>query len=190
MAYELQDKIKQKYILMKTILISFMAVSAIVMVSCSKSSKDNTNPPLTSTDSLFAVKASQGNIAEIQEGQVALTNSQKDSVKMFGQKMIDDHTTAQKSLDSIGNVLKFPMPTTPDSAHIAHKMMLMNLQGSEFDSAFVNGEVEDHQKTLDLLSKEMNSGTNAMLRSYATKNYPIIQMHLMMADSLQKSLNH
>jgi putative membrane protein len=175
---------------MKTILISFMALSAIVMVSCSKSNKDNTNPPLGSTDSLFAVKASQGNIAEIQAGQVSLTNAQNDSVKMFGQMMIDDHTTAQKSLDSIANVLKFPIPKEPDSAHKALKNMLMNLHGHEFDSAYVNAQVADHQATLALLSNEMNSGTNAMLKSYATKNYPIVQMHLMMADSLQMNLHH
>jgi putative membrane protein len=175
---------------MKTILISFVAISALVMISCSKSNKDTTKTQLTSSDSLFAVKASQGNLAEIQAAQVSLTNAQRDSVKMFGQMMINDHTAAENSLDSIGNLLQFNMPTTPDSAHIALKAKLMTLQGSEFDSAYVSSQVTDHQTMLTLLSNEMNSGTNAALKSYASKNYPIVQMHLMMADSLQKNLMH
>ena len=175
---------------MKTILISFMALSAIVMISCSKSKKDTTKTQLTQSDSLFAVKASQGNLAEIQAAQVALTNSQKDSVKMFAQQMINDHTKAEKSLDSIGNLLQFNMPTSPDSAHIALKQQLASLQGSEFDSVYVSSQVADHQTMLALLSSEMNSGSNASLKSYASTNYPIVQMHLMMADSLQKNLTH
>lgn len=179
-----------KYILMKTILISFLAISTVVMVSCSKSNRDTTKTQLTSSDSLFAVQASQGNLAEIQAGQVSLTNSQRDSIKMFGQMMINDHTAAAKSLDSIGKLLQFNMPTTPDSAHIALKTKLMSLQGAEFDSAYVSSQVSDHQTMLTLLSNEMNSGTNASLKAYASKNYPVLQMHLMMADSLQKSLMH
>lgn len=175
---------------MKTILISFLALSTVVMVSCSKSNRDTSKTQLTSSDSLFAVQASQGNLAEIQAGQVSLTNSQRDSVKIFGQMMINDHTAAQKSLDSIGHLLQFNMPTAPDSAHIALKTKLMSLQGAEFDSAYASSQVSDHQTMLTLLSNEMNSGTNVSLKAYASKNYPVVQMHLMMADSLQKSLMH
>jgi putative membrane protein len=176
---------------MKTFLISFMALSAIVMIGCNKSNKDTTSTPLSSSDSLFAIKASQANIAEIDAGKVSLTNAGRDSVKMFGQMMIDDHSKAKASLDSIGGLLGFNMPKSADSAHIALTMKLMTLQGHAFDTTYMNAQVADHQTVLALLQSEMNNtSANSKLRNYATKNYPVVQMHLMMADSLQQSLSH
>jgi putative membrane protein len=176
---------------MKTFLISFMALSGIVMMGCSKSNKDQVHTPLSPSDSLFAIKASQANVAEIDAGKVSLTNAGLDSVKMFGQMMIDDHTKAKVSLDSIGGLLGFNMPDTADSAHIALKMKLMTLQGHAFDTTYVNAQVADHKTVLALLGSEMNnSSANPKLRDYATRNYPVVQMHLMMADSLQERLSH
>jgi hypothetical protein len=60
---------------MKTFLISFMALSGIVMIGCTKSNKDQVHTPLSPSDSLFAIKASQANVAEIDAGKVSLTNA-------------------------------------------------------------------------------------------------------------------
>jgi putative membrane protein len=176
---------------MKTLLISFMALSAVVMISCSRSNTDKSQTPLSSSDSLFAIKASQANVAEIDAGKVSLMNAGNDYVKMFGQMMIDDHTKSKASLDSIGRLLGFNMPDSADSAHIALKMKLMMLQGQAFDTTYIDAQVADHKTVLALLESEMNnSSANSKLRDYATKNYPVVQMHLVMADSLQQKLPH
>ena len=102
--------------------------------------------------------------------------------------MIQDHTKAENSLDSIGQLLNFQMPHTADSAHIASNMQLMGLQGKAFDIVYMNAQVSDHEKTLALLKDEIQNGSDSKLKSYANANAPIVQMHLTMADSVRAKL--
>ena len=53
--------------------------------------------PLTTGDEHFVVAQLEGNMAEIQAGQLALKNSQNQEVRQFAEKMITDHSYALKS---------------------------------------------------------------------------------------------
>ena len=170
---------------MKTLSLALgIFATSLFIFSCSKSKSSTQITKLSSNDSAFAVNASQGNMAEIQAGQVSLTNSQDSAVTNFGQLMTTDHTAAQASLDSIALTVGITLPVDTDSAHAAVKHQLMTLTGVAFDTVYVNAQIRDHQAMLALLSAEVNSGTNAQLKAYATTNLPIVQMHLTMADSL------
>ncbi len=50
------------------------------------------------SDSQFAKKAAQGGMAEVKMGQLAQDKGTSDSVKKFGQRMVEDHTKAGDEL--------------------------------------------------------------------------------------------
>ncbi len=147
--------------------------------------KDNNNSNAVNTsDKQFVTTAAMGNFAEISAGQLALTKTSDSSVQMFAQKMITDHTKAQDSLKLIAGQLGLHAPDSLDAAHVQMAAMLSQMSGRAFDSAYVHGQVTDHQNTVTLFQNESGNGSNSTVKSYVTTYLPAIQMHLMMADSL------
>jgi putative membrane protein len=65
---------------------------------------------------------------------------------------------------------------------------LNSLSGRSFDTAYINSQIKDHQKTLSIFQMEINDGDNQNVRNYASKYLPHIQMHLQKADSLSRAL--
>lgn len=172
---------------MKRILCGFGMV--VIMATGCHSKNDGGGIPadkLNASDSMFLQKATQGNLAEITAGHIADSMAVRDSVKMFGAMMITDHSTAQLSLDSIGNKWSIALPALPDAAHVAMAAMLRTLSGEAFDSAYLGGQLVDHKAAEMLYQDEIQKGSNVQVLAYANRVLPVVQMHLMMVDSLVK----
>lgn len=171
--------------------VSFFALLAVVVFvsACKKDdNNDNNNPQsFNTTDQQFIVNASYGNHAEISAGEVASIQGMRDSIKMFGQMMVTDHTTSQQSLDSIAGAFNMSIPTTADSVHIAMLQQMKQLTGHTFDTAYIHAQVMDHEKTINLFQDELNNGNNQWLKNYANRYLPKIQMHYNMATSISAS---
>ena len=163
-----------------------MGALFIIAASCSKD--DDNNSQLNSTDQDFMQKASYSNYAEVGAGQIATTNGSEDSVKMFGGMMSADHSKSQSSLDSLGNSLNVTLPTTPDQEHQEKAAMLQTMTGYTFDTAYINGQVTDHQVTIALFQKELSDGNNKQLKDYVNTYLPKIEMHLQEAQAIQAAI--
>lgn len=169
---------------MKKVTLIASLVMAVFMCACDKDDNDNNSSSFNATDKEFMLKAAYGNHAEISAGQVAGSKAMKDSIKMFGQMMVADHTMSQQSLDSIAGAFSMSTPTTADSMHIAMLAQMSQLSGYTFDTAYIHAQVTDHQKTIDLFQDELNNGNNQWLKNYVNRYLPAIQMHYNMATSL------
>lgn len=166
--------------------VSIFAALAVVLFMCACNKDDDNNDPssFNTTDQQFITNASYGNHAEISAGQVAASKGMQDSIKIFGQMMVTDHTMSQQSLDSIASAFNITTPTTADSMHIALLQQLNQLSGHTFDTAYIHAQVTDHQKTIDLFQDELKNGNNQWLKNYVNRYLPAIQMHYNMAASL------
>ncbi|MCW3091622.1 MAG: outer membrane protein [Ferruginibacter sp.] len=162
--------------------------TAIITTSCDKDD-DNNNTTPSATDRNFMTSVAYANVNEIDFAQLALTKSANDSVKNFAQMMITDHTNAKTALDSLGSRYAISLPAGIDSAHSAMKTQLMALSGYGFDTAYMNGQINDHNATISLFQNEVNSGNNSDIKNYATRNLPNLQMHKQHADSVRASLD-
>ncbi|HEY6457409.1 MAG TPA: DUF4142 domain-containing protein, partial [Steroidobacteraceae bacterium] len=67
--------------------------------------------PLTTGDEQFVMVQLEGNMAEVQAGQLALKNSHNQNVRQFAEKMITDHSYALKTLDQIAGAHHMQLPT-------------------------------------------------------------------------------
>ena len=126
-----------------------------------------------------------GNLAEIETGKMALEKSKSEPVKKFAQQMIDDHTAAQKELQTLAQAKGV---TLPDGTDIKHKTMataLKVMSGAGFDSQYMKrAGVSDHQETIELLQKVQKSAKDPELKAMAmaAKMIPTVQHHLEMAQ--------
>ena len=165
------------------ILISF---AALTFAGCSKNINKNTFT--NKADVFFMQQASYSNLAEIDAGTIAAARGSYDSVKMFGTMMISDHSKAEASLKSLADGLKISIPDAPDSVHQAKAALLKTLSGHTFDTAYINGQVKDHEATIAFFKTELSAGYNPSVRNYAITNLPMIKMHLQMALVIQSKI--
>jgi putative membrane protein len=167
------------------------AIAAFAWSACDTSNNDNNNnaDATNGTDVSFMANTAYTNHAEIALGQLAATRALNDSVKMFGQMMVDEHTTAQSDLESLANQLKVNLPDSFDNDHQQLKTKLMSLSGSKFDSTYIVSQINDHTNAITMFQLEINNGKAVQAKNYANKYLSHIKMHLQRADSIAKMLN-
>jgi putative membrane protein len=160
-------------------------VCALIAAACSK---DNGSQDSNNVDMNFVNMASISNNAEIMAGQLAATKGTSALVKTYGQQMVNEHTLAQQDLAERARRANLMAHDSVDAAHRALMARLNGLSGRTFDTAYINSQVADHAKTIDLFNTEISGGQNVQIRSYATDYLPHIQMHYTRADSIRKVL--
>ena len=143
-----------------------------------------------SSDSQFAIKAAQGNMAEVALGKLALQNAQSDDVKKFGQRMVDDHSKAEQDLEGIASKNNWTLPGEVNAMQKGEQQRMEKLKGTEFDRAYMQMMVKDHVKDVAEFRKEANStSANSDLRDYAKRTYPVLDDHLTNAKAVNDSLS-
>jgi len=141
----------------------------------------STVPP---ADKEFASKAGEGNLAEIQMGQLALQKASSAGVKAFAQRMVTDHTAIGERFKPIATAKGLATPAELSGDAKAAYDHLSSLSGAEFDKAYIGHMVEDHQEDVALFTTEGGSGGDADLRGFATETLPTIREHLKLALEL------
>lgn len=134
----------------------------------------------------FITKAIQGNLAEVQMGQLAQERSQNSDVKAFGQQLVTDHKAANSKATAVANDMGVTPPEEPSKKQQADYEKLAKLPGDAFDKQFVRHMVMDHKK--DISEYKADSKKKDPTASYASDSLPTLQKHLEMAQSLTKSL--
>ena len=136
------------------------------------------------TDKDFVMKAAEAGIAEVAEARIALKNSQRPDVQMFARRMIADHTKANEQLKTIAKEQGIDLPNAPGDEELMHMKQLGALAGRDFDNAYIQKEVKDHQAAVELFTQESNGGQNTQLKSFATATLPTLKEHDKMANAL------
>jgi len=139
-------------------------------------------------DATFVMKASAGGLAEVNAGRLATKNASSSDVKEFAEKMIKDHTKANKELMKLADKKGFKVARTMDEKHEKMAEKMMKLTGAQFDRAYMAGQVKDHEDTVALFEKEAKSGKDEDLKSWAETTLPHLKMHLKMAKSINGKL--
>jgi len=141
---------------------------------------------LSKSDQKIMHDIAQANLAEIETGKIALSQSKNDQVRSFAQKMIDDHTQAQKELEQLAQSKNVTLPTEPDSKHQAEAKKLSALEGDKFDKQYISqGGLSDHRSTHRVLEHAQTQATDPDLKALVAKMTPIVGQHLTMAQDMQ-----
>jgi len=141
------------------------------------------------SDQTFALKASESGLAEVNLSRIALKQAESADVKKFAQKMIDDHTKANKELISLANKKKLKLAPTMDAMHEALATKLASLSGAGFDRAYMAGQVKDHEVAVALFEKESKGGMDEDVKDWATQTLPHLREHLKMAQTIHGRLS-
>ena len=130
----------------------------------------------------FLKEAIEGNLAEVQMGQLAQKNGNNDGVLSFGQVLDKDHSEANQKATAAASSLGVTPPTAPNSKQKAAYDRMSKLSGANFDREFVKHMVEDHKKDIKDYEKASKQGDAA--GTYAKEALPTLRTHLDTAQSL------
>jgi predicted outer membrane protein len=109
----------------------------------------------------FLTKAIEGNLAEVQMGELAQKNGQNADVKSFGQMLQQDHTAANQKAMDVATKLGVNAPSGPNAKQKADYDKMAKLQGGAFDKAFAQHMVMDHKKDIAEYKKASTKSDDA-----------------------------
>ena len=134
---------------------------------------------------LFLTEAIEGNLAEVQMGQLAQKQATTLAVRSYGQMLEQDHTVANQKARAAAGELKIMPPTQPNSKQKADYDRLSNVIGTAFDAQFAEHMVMDHKE--DIQKYEKAAAMSNPAGTYAKEALPTLRKHEQTAESLKSA---
>ena len=156
-----------------------LSAAALVLAAPAVSQAAAASP----ADQAFVTQAAQGGMAEVADGKLALSHSSDANVKAFASKMIADHDKANAKLESIARADGFALPASVGAENATMKAALVKLHGKTFDTSYLQGQQQGHEKMEQVMRTEIASGKNAALVTFAKQTLPTVESHLSLAKA-------
>ena len=139
-------------------------------------------------DQEFAQEAAEGGLMEVQLGQLAQQQAKDEQVAEFGQRMVQDHGQANKKLIAIAEQKAIQLPQ--ELPHDAQQKFdeMQQLSGAEFDQAYMDEMVKDHEKDIAAFEQQAQAGQDPELRAFAEEALPTLREHLELAKEIQSQI--
>lgn len=147
-----------------------------------------TSTIMSNEDKDFVIKAGMGGLAEVQMGNLALQKASNADVKAFAQRMVTDHSKANAELAQLATTKGLALPTELADAHKSGYEHLNGLSGAEFDKAYMQHMVADHETAVADFDKASTSATDADLKAWAGKTLPALKEHLELAKTTARKV--
>jgi putative membrane protein len=141
------------------------------------------------TDQAFAKDAARGGMAELKLGKLAQDNGSSEAVKTFGTRMVAEHRKAGDKLKQAAAQEHLALPADLAAKDQATYDRLSKLSGADFDRAYAQDMVKDHQQDLRDFQREANRGNDDLIRAFAAQTVPMIQQHLEQAKEMLKTVS-
>ena len=134
----------------------------------------------------FIEDAANGGLAEVELGKLAQQKASSPEVKNFGKHMVDDHSKANEQLKIVAGKKNVTLPKQMDAKHKAEHDRLAKLSGKDFDRAYMDAMVKDHQEAVAKFKAASASG-DPDVQAFATKTLPTLEEHLSLAQRVYQT---
>ena len=164
-------------------LIRALMLTTALMVAGPTAAQDTsagatTAAPISVTDPTeFGAKASISNLFELESSTLALERATGDEVKAFAEQMIADHTKAAQEMAAAAAEEGIAPATELDDLHQQILDEMADLEGNEFDEAYVRAQVQAHDEAVALFEGYSTNGSEGSLKQFATKTLPTLKQH-------------
>lgn len=139
---------------------------------------------LNGSDQEFLVAAFKAGLIEIDMGNLAKARGTSAELRVFAQRLVDDHQRANVVLSGIATKYGVALPKTAGPMQMANLISQTSQTGSGFDVAFAAQMVADHQKAIAVFRLHARTGQAKDLREFAESSLPTLEEHLRIALDL------
>jgi putative membrane protein len=139
-------------------------------------------------DNVFLLKATQGNMAEVMTGQLAVRKARNPQVRQLAQRLVQEHSAANAQFVPVLARRALPVPRFVGAMHTATYDYLSRLKNQAFDAAYMAAQVEAHENTITLYQQELAQGTDPNARALAATLLPHILDHTAQIYSIAQAV--
>jgi putative membrane protein len=137
----------------------------------------------------FATTAAAGGMFEVNLGKLANQKGSNQQVKAFAQSMVADHGAAGQELKKLASTKSIVLPDTLTDDQQKKYSDLAEKSGADFDKAYIDLMVDDHEKDIKEFEKEAEKGHDPELKAWANGKLPTLNHHLEMAKQAKEALD-
>jgi len=141
--------------------------------------------PSKTDDKAFLKRVAADDMMQVELGKLAAEKASNDAVKQYGRKIADDRQKAHEEVTQLAAKHGVNVPETLDSKHKSKIDKLAKLEGQNFDRAFLKEATHNDGDDIAEFQAEANGGSDAAVKSFATRVLPMLQAHVQMAKNLQ-----
>jgi putative membrane protein len=125
----------------------------------------------------FVLKAASGGMEEVALGELAAQKVQSQQLKELAQLIVQDHTTANQELMQVAGSKGIQVPKTTSPASQTVGAAMSELNGPEFDLAYVLQQHGAHLAAVAMFDHAANHAMDPDVKAFAQKYLPKIQAH-------------
>jgi putative membrane protein len=137
------------------------------------------------SDPEFLRRASASSDAESQMNQLAVNLAVDTELRAQAGRLAADHLRNRDQLRALAKSKNVDIPTTTESTYQAAIDSLRNLEGRDFDVAWLKAVRADHEMLVDLFQGVASRASDDDVRKYATDMLPVLQAHLARMQQLE-----
>lgn len=159
------------------------------------SAPDISKPSASYSDAEIAAIMDAANGGEVEEGKVAQKSAKDAAVKNFARMMVDHHTEARDKQSKLMSKMSVAPSDNTKSRELkaegqSNLDKLKPLKGADFDRAYIDNQVKEHQTVLSLLDSQLlPSVKNAEYKALLQEVRGRVEQHLKTAEDLQKKMS-
>jgi putative membrane protein len=131
----------------------------------------------------------EGDLFEIQGGQIAQQKATTQQAKDLGARLVADHTKSLKDATDLAKQLGIEVPNSPSPSQQWELRAAQQFQGKDFDKWYADLELQDHMQDISEAQDEADKGCNRKVRSDAKDEIPMLQQHLKLAQDVLASVS-
>jgi putative membrane protein len=132
--------------------------------------------------------AAQGGMAEVSLGQMATQRATSNAVKQYGQRMVREHTQANKELMQLASQKGVTPPKDMGPKYKAAMDRLSQLPKASFDQAYMSeAGINGHLESQAVYQRQAQLGQDPDLKAFAAKILPTVVNHLQMARDMKSN---
>lgn len=138
---------------------------------------------LSDADQKFVNDAAVGGQFEVDAGKLA-EKSANAQVKQFGARMVHDHSAAGSKLKQVAGAQGGTVPNALDQDHQQKLDQLASLKGQDFNRAYMQMMVTDHDQDAQDFGKAAQDLDNPQLKRFAAQTLKVVEAHDKMAHQI------
>jgi len=174
-----------------------LGISTFTASGNSLAAQEQTKPTATESpapaldDATIVAIFDNANTVDIETGKLAAKRGHSKEVRQFGARLARDHDMVrQQGRDLAKKLGVTPTPPAGDKSAEDQAAVIARqraLRGAEFDSAFLQREVQFHKDVIAAIKTTLlPTIKNEELKAFVVKVVPAFQAHLQMAENLGK----
>jgi predicted outer membrane protein len=140
------------------------------------------------SDREFVREAASGGRLEVELGNLAIQRAASNAVRDFAQRLVIDHSAANAELAGLSAQKGISLPQSLLPKHAAMRDRLSGLSGPDFDRAYMQQMVSDHNEDIAAFQREAQSGSAPEIKAWAAKTLPTLQQHLALAQTVNNQV--